>query len=177
MPPIFLIVGAPAVGKSTTSRAVAESFPRSIHIPVDTIRHMVVSDMAMPSTTWSAALVEQVGLARTNVIRMALDYHQAGFAVVIDDFFDPHHCAEYQVLRGHPDVVKVVLFPSQDEAHQRNFRRAGDDPFRLLLDEGIRDVYQNLRSAQPELLADGWRMLDTTSMRLEDVTAAILAMP
>ena len=35
MSPVFLIVGAPATGKSTVSRALAARFPKSIAIGVD----------------------------------------------------------------------------------------------------------------------------------------------
>jgi tRNA A37 N6-isopentenylltransferase MiaA len=35
---MFLIAGPPAVGKSSTSRALAARFPRCLYIPVDDIR-------------------------------------------------------------------------------------------------------------------------------------------
>ena len=83
---IYLIIGPPAVGKSTTSRALAGRFPRSIHIPVDDLRNMVVNGLALPAAEWGDELSRQVALARNAVIAMALAYRQAGFTVVIDDF-------------------------------------------------------------------------------------------
>jgi len=58
MSPMFLVIGSPAVGKSTTSRALAARFHKSVHIPVDNVRDMVVSGLRLPSPVWSDDLVE-----------------------------------------------------------------------------------------------------------------------
>ena len=138
MTPIFLIVGGPAVGKSTTSRALAACFPKSIHIPVDDLRMMVVSGLAQPGAAWTLELVEQLLAARQSVTHMALTYRQAGFVVVIDDFWDPDsQLSEYAPLFSHPDVHKVLLFPDQQAAHQRNLDRAGPGATQHYLDQGI----------------------------------------
>lgn len=71
MKTIYLVVGPPAVGKSTTSRALAARFPRSVHIPVDDLRHMVVAGLALPVAEWSDELTRQVTLARNAAIAMA----------------------------------------------------------------------------------------------------------
>jgi chloramphenicol 3-O-phosphotransferase len=83
---IFLLVGAPAVGKSSTARALATHFQKSIHISVDSLRDMVVAGLVHPSHNWSQALIEQLRLARTSASQMALAYTKADFVVVIDDF-------------------------------------------------------------------------------------------
>ena len=54
MTPIFLITGAPAVGKTTTGRALASRFAKSLHIPVDDVRRMVVSGVRHPGSAWDA---------------------------------------------------------------------------------------------------------------------------
>ena len=64
MPPIFLIVGAPATGKSTASRALAARFPKSVAIGVDDLRNMVIGGVVHPSAAWSDELVAQLQLAR-----------------------------------------------------------------------------------------------------------------
>jgi predicted kinase len=174
MNPIFVVVGAPAVGKSTTSRALAARFPRSVHIPVDVIRDMVVSGLTLPSTNWPDTLIEQVRLARRTASFMARSYHEAGFAVVIDDFWDPHRLADYQELFGDPAVRKVLLFPAQGEAHLRNVRRSGGTPARGYIDEGIQLVYGSLSAVAPDLAAQGWVVLDTTALTVEETVAAIL---
>jgi len=174
MNPIFLVVGPPAVGKSTTSRALAARFPKSLHIPVDDIRNMVVSGIELPGAVWSDDLTQQVTLARTSVIQMALSYHCAGFVVVIDDFWDPNHRSDYRALLSHPDIHKIVLYPGQGEAHRRNLERSGEGPARAYIDEGVRIVYQQLNAAVPQLVQEGWLVLDTTTLSIEATVTTIL---
>lgn len=174
MNPIFIVVGPPAVGKSTTSRALAAHFPRSLHIPVDDFRNMVVSGIELPGTVWGEGLIQQVNLARTSVTHMALAYHQAGFAVVIDDFWDAYHDTDYQALHANPHVQKIVLYPKQDEAHRRNFQRSGDTPARAFIDAGIQQVYERLNPVLPRLAHEGWLIVDTTSLNVEATVSHIM---
>ena len=174
MQPVFLLIGPPAVGKSTTSKALALKFDRSIHIPVDDIRDMVVSGLSLPGLEWGPELVQQIRLARESVIHMALNYQRAGFAVVIDDFFDPYQLREYQAFLNAPGIHKVVLYPDQDTAHARNFQRAGGGPARDYIDVGIRTVYQQLNLSIVSLRKDGWIIVDTTDLSVEDTVLEIL---
>lgn len=171
---IFLIVGPPAVGKSTTSRALAARLPKSIHIPVDTIRDMVVSGIALPGAEWSAELAQQVALARRSVVHMALSYQEAGFGVVIDDFWDPEGLADYRALFSQPGLLRVILFPRQEQAHQRNRQRSGENAGRDYIDQGIQIVYQHLRDNIARLTKEGWLVVDSTYLRVEQTVDAIL---
>ena len=177
MNPIFIIVGPPAVGKSTTSRALATHFPKSIHIPVDDIRNMVVSGLMLPSAVWSDELAQQITLARNTVCVMALAYQKAGFTVTIDDFWDANHTSDYQSLlhQEQAPIHKIVLYPAQEEAHQRNLKRSGDSPARPYIDEGIRIVYQQLAPVLPQLVQDGWFVVDTTTLSVDGVINHILS--
>lgn len=170
--PIFLIVGAPAVGKSTLSKAIALSFEKSIHVSVDDLRDMVVSGYIMPSPEWPAAIVEQLGLARETAVHIARTYQPAGFTVVIDDFYDPNHLIEYEALDDRWPVNKILLYPDQAAAHARNFQRSGGDAY---IDDGIRLVYNSLQGQAHALKARGWLVLDTTSMTVEETAAEIIA--
>jgi len=67
MTPIFLITGSPGVGKTTIGKALAGRFAKSMHIPVDDIRFMVVSGIQQPGLQWSEGLVEQLEAARASV--------------------------------------------------------------------------------------------------------------
>lgn len=174
MNPIFLVVGPPAVGKSTTSRALAARFPQSLHIPMDDLRNMVVSGIALPGAVWSAELVQQVSLARATAAYMAIAYQAAGFVVVLDDFWDYDHLSDYQALFSHPDLRRVVLYPGQAQAHQRNLQRSGESPGRDYIDEGIRLVYQQLNAVVPQLEQEGWLIMDTTALSVEETVTAIL---
>ena len=176
MKPIFMVVGPPAVGKSTTSRALAAHFPKSIHISVDDLRTMVISGLALPSAVWTDELTQQITLARQTVVHMALSYSSAGFAVVIDDFWDANHPVDYAGLLSQAQSVlgKIVLYPSQVEAHQRNLKRSGDTPARSYIDDGIRIVYQQLQPVIAQLKEQGWLILDTTAMSVETAVESIL---
>jgi Chloramphenicol phosphotransferase-like protein len=174
--PIFLVVGAPAVGKSTTSRALAARFERSIHIPVDDLRDMVVSGLVLPNPTWSEQLVEQVGLARRAAIASAVGYADAGFAVVIDDFWDPPGLVEYDEVPADRPFHRVLLRPEREEALRRNFGRHGDDPVRAYLDDGVHHVYDLLATpgAQARLEQGHWLVLDTTQLPVDAAVDRIL---
>ncbi len=172
--PIFVVVGPPAVGKSTTSRALAARFPKSIYIPVDDLRHMVVSGVVLPGPVWSDELIEQLSLARASVVHMARTYHQAGFAVVIDDFLDPHDLAAYHTLGHRPHAHRIVLYPTQRMAHQRNLQRAGVSAERAYIDEGISIIYHHLNAVVGQLAQDGWMIVDTTTLSVEATVSTIL---
>jgi hypothetical protein len=175
MTPIFLVLGPPAVGKSTTSRALAASLAKSVHIPVDDLRNMVVSGLELPSAVWSDDLVRQIALARANAAYMALAYRDAGFAAVIDDFWDANHATDYAALLGPAEVHRIVLLPVQATAHERNFRRSGDGAGRVYIDEGIRMVYQQLTPNLTKLAQEGWLIVDTTAMTVGETVTAIRA--
>ncbi|MBK9747237.1 MAG: AAA family ATPase [Chloroflexi bacterium] len=178
MTPIYLIVGPPAVGKSTTSRALAAHFPKSLYIPVDDLRTMVISGLVLPAAVWTDELAQQITLARQTAVHMALTYSRAGFAVVIDDFWDANYAVDYAGLLDPTlsPLGKVVLYPSQAEAHQRNLKRSGDTPARGYIDEGIRIVYQQLKPVIPQLEHEGWQIIDTTALSIDAVVSAILSL-
>ncbi|PYE55027.1 adenylylsulfate kinase-like enzyme [Deinococcus yavapaiensis KR-236] len=174
MAPLYLVIGPPAVGKSTTSRALAARFDKSIHVPVDDLRHMVVSGLALPAAEWSDALTEQVALARDSAIAMAVRYNDAGFTVVLDDFVDFHKDEEYRALVDRPEFHRILLWPEKNEAHHRNLRRAGASSVRHYIDEGISLVYENVTQYLGELGQEGWIIIDNTDLSVELTVARIM---
>jgi predicted kinase len=173
---IFLIAGAPAVGKSTTAHALAAQFEKSIHISVDDIREMVVSGLVRPSGDWNQTLLEQLALARESAIQMALTYNKAGFVVVVDDFWDPNsQLREYGRLFQEPNVHKVLLFPNQQIAEARNLKRSGSVEGSEYIADGIRAVYEGLKTDVPRLENQGWIIADTSEKNVEATVKYILA--
>lgn len=175
MTPIFFLAGAPAVGKSSTARALATQFQKSIHISVDSLRDMVVSGLVYPSNEWSQELIEQLVLARESASQMAITYHKAGFVVVIDDFWDPNNkLQEYSPLFQEKNIHKVLLFPSQLAAEERNIKRSGVGETSKYIADGIRSVYENLKEDIPSLENQGWIIVDTTNKNVEATVRHIL---
>ena len=172
--PVFLIVGPPAVGKSTTSAALASRFARSVHIPVDDLRMMVVSGLELPGAEWSDALTQQISLARSNATYMTQTYTNAGFVVALDDFLDFNFPRDYEALLKRPGVHPILLYPPQSTAHQRNLKRTGDGPGRIYIDQGIQLVYEGIKEFVPIMEQNGWQVLDTTEMSIEETVDEIL---
>lgn len=173
---LFVVVGSPAVGKSATSQALAAGFDRSVHIPVDDIRDMVVGGLALPNDErWGDDLVEQVRLARESTLLAADRYRASGFTVVIDDFLDPLLLEEYVELEGLDGVVRVILRPSEEAARQRNRERATTEAERLDIDGGIGVVYALLDQRGPELVERGWSIIDNTELSIAETAAAVRA--
>jgi predicted kinase len=173
--PIFLLSGAPAVGKSTTGDALAAEFPKSIHIRVDDLRDMVVSGLRHPGI-WDAALSEQLALARESAVSMARIYRERGYAVVIDDFYDPHsNLAEYADLMTEAATHRVLLYPSEQAAQQRNLKRAGSEQESEYIGRGVAAVYEYLAVKISDLRQAGWWVIDTTDTSVAETVSAILA--
>jgi len=172
--PIFILIGPPAVGKSTTSRALAARFKRSVHISVDDLREMVVSGLLLPSAVWSAELAKQIAIARKNTTQMTENYQSADFCVVVDDFWDANFLSDYQELLSQPSVHKILLFPQQETAHQRNYVRSDGAETRTYIDEGIKIVYDQLKDSLEGLINTGWIIVDTSEMSVEDTVDYIL---
>lgn len=174
MAQIFLLAGAPAVGKSSTARALAARFQKSIHIPVDDLREMVVSGLSLPGN-WDDKLIEQLTLARESAVHMGLKYSHVGFAVVMDDFWDPlSQLQEYHELFPLPNFHKILLVPSEAAAQERNLKRAGAGDASQYIAGGIRIVYADLSSQVPHLEGQGWIVVDSTDKDIEDTVSHIL---
>ncbi|WP_129670473.1 AAA family ATPase [Candidatus Chloroploca sp. Khr17] len=175
MVPIILIVGAPAVGKTAVAQALAERFGKSIHVAVDSLRDMVVSGYVAPDAAWGPVLVEQLTLARKIARHMALAYYEAGYTVLVDDFWDPHSLlSEYNGLETYPDVYRVILFPRQDVAKARNRQRSGVSPVTGYIDWGIEMVYRSLNQNIGSLRTQGWIYIDNSDMSIDATADCIL---
>ena len=173
MEPIFLVAGGPGVGKSTTARALAATFERSVHIDVDEFRHMVRQGLALPGIgDWPDEVARQVRLARETAVEMAERYAAAGFTVVLDDFWDPLDLAEYRDLIQKRETHRFLLYPSQDEARRRNRGRSpgadGD-----LIDQALPWIYGIYAPRVDAMREAGWQVLETTGLEVERVVEEI----
>jgi len=169
MHPIFLIMGTPACGKSTVSRALLSRFERGLHIPVDDLRHMVVSGLCEMGFESTEGLELQLRLARESAARMARAYAEAGFAVAIDDFWygdtpDAHYSLSTSVHR-------IVLNPSLEATLARLYGRNPDEgSFKAVLEQAICELYPAIQT-HPRV---GWCAVDSSHLSVEQTVDLIL---
>lgn len=127
----LVLTGAPAVGKSTSGRRLAEERSRAAFIDVDDVRQLVV---AGAETLWGGPDGSgQFALAARNASAMARNFGAAGFEVVVADFVTPDSLAVYR--DDLPDCFVVHLGASLAEARRRAATRTvylTDGEFELL---------------------------------------------
>jgi predicted kinase len=175
MEPIFLILGGPAIGKSTTSRLLADSLPRSIHLPVDDLRHMVRRGLALPAIPWTDEIGRQITIARRAAITVAEHYAANGFAVVMDDFWDPGDAADYRDLVRRPGVHGVLLYAPREVAYQRN-RARSPGPEGDYIEGAIAFSTDIVEAVMGGLPAAGWTVIDTRDQAPGETADAIRAL-
>jgi hypothetical protein len=184
MKPIFLIMGTPACGKSSVSRALASRFDLEIHIPLDDVRRMVaggLSEMDFESENSARATGLQIRLARESVSNMARIYNNAGFTVTIDDFWFNDVPGTFLNLgfQGVPEthyqldknLHKIVLLPSLDVTLERLFQRSSpDDGFTKFLEAIIREQHPVIQNPPKT----GWHVVDSSALSVEQIVDLIL---
>lgn len=172
MRPILLLTGAPASGKSTVARLIAERSDHSLHLQVDDLRHMMAKGLAVPRADepWTDEVTEQFRWARDTACFMAERYAKESVSVVIDDVcvpadFPDHYTALLERVRVH----KVLLLPSQSALVERLRLRGGAYDQDILAH--VPWIYANL-GAMPK---DGWTVLDSSEWTVGETLAAVLA--
>ncbi len=164
---IVLISGCPGAGKTTISRMLGQHFKKSIHIPVDNLREMVVSGMASVDP-WTAATTEQFNLARQSAAFMATEYERAGFVVVLDDVVFPNDTSFDAVAQ-----FKILLRPRLEVLLHRNATRSNKDFDANMLIPVIQGIHSELSKVKPEMHAD-WFFIDSSNFSAEEVLQKIL---
>ena len=84
-PPVLVVTGAMAAGKSTVADALARSFPLAAHVRGDMFRRFVVSGQASMEPPLSPAGRAQLDLRHTIAARTADAYAAAGITAVVQD--------------------------------------------------------------------------------------------
>lgn len=171
---IVLITGIQASGKSTVAQALAETFPRSVHVRGDTFRRFVVSgrsEMGAPSPSEEA--VAQLRLRYELAAATADTYAEAGFTVVVQDIVLGEGLRHFVGrIRSRPISV-VVLTPSPAAVRRRDAERQASRGKVAYVEGGVSvdDLDRVLREETPRL--GHW--LDTSELSVEETVADIRA--
>ncbi len=112
-PPLFLITGISAAGKSTIGQALAERFPRSVHLRGDVFRRMIVRGQAeMNSAELSFEATTQLTLRYRQAVTAARQYLETGFTVIYQDIVLGRYLPEVLAMIPTAPLYLVVLSPS-----------------------------------------------------------------
>ena len=167
-PPIFLVSGPPAAGKTTLCAALLSRFQRGLHLPVDDLRGWVVAGMA-DSVPWTEETEVQFRVAEAAAFDVARRYRDAGFAVAIDHCRNPRRLDEAVVASGLP-TVKVLLMPDLRTNLRRSHTRTNKPFDPHLLDETIAYTNGHYRLD----VGEGWAVIDNAELSVEETVARVL---
>lgn len=165
-PPLVLVTGVMAAGKSTVAQALAESLPRAVHLRGDLFRRMIVTGREPITDPLRPEAEAQLVLRYQLSIGVAARYREAGFTVVWQDVIVGRLLED--VLRWGPRPMNlVVLCPSSTAVAAREAGRSkvgyGSD--------GVDPLDPVLRSETPRVGL--W--LDSTGLNVSETVDALYA--
>ena len=124
-PALFLITGIMASGKSSVAQALAERFPKSVHLRGDLFRRMIVRGQAeMNSADLSPEAAEQLTLRYRQAVAAALQYHEAGFTVVYQDIVLSQQLPDVLAALPITPLYLIVLAPNAEVVTARAAARS-----------------------------------------------------
>lgn len=155
---IIFISGSINSGKSTTARLLAKRLPRSAHIEVDTLRHMI---------SWMP-IDEAVSINLLNTVSVAKNFAKQDIDVVVDYPLSKHnHSFLMESLVGtKTPVYFFTLAPSREVALKNRGKRKLSNPERARITH-----HYDIGITTP----DFGEIIDNSSKTPTDVVGEILA--
>jgi hypothetical protein len=151
---------------------LTQRFEKGLYIPVDDLRHMVVSGLSDMSFEVPPATLEQVRLAREAASSMARIYSDNEFAVAIDDFWYGDKPDEVYAQKIGQRVRRVLLLPNLETTVQRLYsRNPSEGSFKKILEGAIRQLHSDI-AAHPKI---NWLVIDSSGLSVEQTVDKILA--
>lgn len=173
VPPVLVVTGQLAAGKSTVSRAALDTFPFGFHVDVDAVREQVASGLAGP-LEGTDETTRQFRLAVRASAALASVYHRDGFAVAIEGAVGPADVdAALEAVGLLPHRVGVVLHPRLEVALERNRTRSTKTFDTSVLEDVMTSIDVDLSTAT---VPPGWTVLDTSDEQLDATVRRVLAL-
>jgi chloramphenicol 3-O-phosphotransferase len=167
-PRIILITGIMAAGKSTVAQALAERFPRSVHLRGDLFRRMIVNGQAEMGLELLPQAYAQLQLRYQLAVSAAKQYRAAGFTVVFQDIVIGNDLLDViSQFVGEPLSV-IVLCPTPEAV---TTREEGRNKTGYSSDFTVVDFDRLLRAETPKV--GFW--LDSSALSVDETVDTILA--
>ena len=172
-PPLILVTGIMASGKSTVAQRIAErTAPRSVHLRGDAFRTMIVNGRVEREVPLSDEALRQVELRYRIAATVADHYLAAGFTVVYQDVIIGELLRTVARSLARHRLHVVVLCPraevvaARDESrHKRAYERVRTDHFDRVLRAGTPRIGLWLDTSE-------WEVDETAQRILADLAAA-----
>ncbi|UIJ36440.1 AAA family ATPase [Allobranchiibius sp. GilTou73] len=120
---LFVITGAPASGKSTVGRALAEALTKSIFVDGEVMADMVAAGRTPMTAEPTIGALEQLFTRYAGALTLADVYCANGFDTVIADNMVGDYLEDFLDLADTGPLHLIVLHPSVDAVHERELAR------------------------------------------------------
>ena len=163
---IYVITGVMASGKSTVAEALAHRLKKGIHLRGDIFRKMIVSGREEMCECPSKEALEQLDMRYKITAKVAREYYDYGFSVVVQDNYLGEKLNYFiRLLQPYP-VYVIVLNPDISTITEREQRRGkkGYDGFT------VESLHHMFLTETPKIGL--W--LDTTDLTVEETVSEII---